>query len=63
MKGLFHMAKLASILMISIIGWKVTGYDFFIVASLLSFAIDIYSELHKLPKKYHKYTKNKTAKW
>lgn len=62
MKGLFHMAKIASILMISIIGWKVTGYDFFIVATLLSYSIDAYNEFRKLLKKYHKYTKAKTAK-
>ncbi len=62
MKGFLHMAKIASILMISIIGWKITGYDFFIVATLLSYSIDIYNVFRKLPKKYHKYTKAKTAK-
>lgn len=56
MKGSFHMAKIASILMISIISWMVTGYDFFIVASLLSYSIDIYNGFQKLLKKYHKYT-------
>lgn len=56
------MAKIASILMMSIIGWKVTGYDFFIVASLVSYSIDVYNGFRKLLKKYHKYTKAKTAR-
>lgn len=62
MKGLFHMAKIISIISISLVGWVVTGYDFFIIASLTSFSIEVYQSLTKLQKRYHKHTKDKTAK-
>lgn len=55
------MAKIISILSISLIGWIITGYDFFIISSLLSFAIELYTELNKLQKRYHKNTKDKMA--
>ena len=61
MKGMFHMAKIISILSISLIGWIVTGYDFFIISSLLSFAIELHTELNKLQKRYNKNTKDKVA--
>lgn len=56
------MAKIISTLLISAIGWIVTGYDFFIIASLISFSIDIYKGILKIQKRYHKNTKDKTAK-
>ena len=55
------MAKIISILSISLIGWIVTGYDFFIISSLLSFAIEFKDEINKLQKRYYKNTKDKVA--
>lgn len=56
------MAKIISVLLISFIGYKVANYDFFIIATLTSFSIDIYKEIRKMYKRYSKYTKDKTAK-
>lgn len=56
------MAKVISIILISCLGWKVTGYDFFVIASLLSFSIDIYKGIKKIQKRYPKHTKDKTSK-
>lgn len=56
------MAKVISIILISCLGWIVTGYDFYAIASLLSFSIDLYKEIKKLQKRYQKYTKDKTAR-
>ncbi len=55
------MAKIISILFISYLGWKLTGYDFFILATLTSFSIEIYKELSHVLKRINKYTKDKTA--
>lgn len=62
MKEVFHMAKIISILLISYLGWKLTGYDFFVLSALISFALDIYSSMIDLQKRLYKYTKDKTAK-
>ncbi len=56
------MAKIISIILISCLSWEMMGYDFFIIASLLSFSIDIYKGIKKLQKRYLKYTKDKTAR-
>ena len=56
------MAKIISILTLSFIGWKVTGYDFFILTSLASFTIDIYIELIEFSKNITKILKIKIAK-
>ena len=61
MKGNFHMAKIISIIFISLIGWIVTGYDFFVISSLLSFSIELKDELDKIQKRYNKNTKDKMA--
>ena len=55
------MVKIISILLISIIGIVVTGYDFFALITLTSLAIDIYKSLKKLQKRFDKYTKDKTV--
>ena len=55
------MAKIISILSISLIGWIVTGYDFFVISSLLSYSIELKDELNKLLKRYYKNTKDKVA--
>lgn len=62
MKGIFHMAKIISTIFISFIGWIVTGYDFFVISSLLSFSIELHTELNKTQKRYFKNTKDKTAR-
>lgn len=56
------MAKIISILLISYIGCKVTGYDFFTIATLISFALDLYKGILKTHKIIKKYTKEKPAK-
>lgn len=56
------MAKIISILLVSLIGYKIANYDFFIIATLASFSIEIYKAIHQMYKRYSKYTKNKTAK-
>lgn len=61
MKGQFHMTKIISTIFISYMGWKLTGYDFFILSSLISFSIDIYKGFNKILKRYNKYTKDKTV--
>lgn len=45
------MAKIISTLLIYAIGWIVTGYDFFNIAAIITFSIDISEELHKIQKK------------
>ena len=46
------MAKIISILSISYFGWKLTGYDFFALSTLITYAIEIYNALTNLLKKY-----------
>ncbi len=55
------MAKILSMILISYLGWKLTGYDFFILSSLISFALDTYQSLIKVQKRLNKTTKDKTA--
>lgn len=55
------MVKIISILLISFVGWMVSGYDFFTLITLTSFAIDIYKSLKNLQKRFDKYTKDKTV--
>lgn len=55
------MAKILSVITISYLGWKLTGYDFFILTSLITYAIDIHDYLLKLQKRLFKNTKDKTA--
>ena len=55
------MAKIISTLTISYLGWVLTGYDFFILSSLITYSIDIYKGLIKIQKRLNKNTKDKTA--
>ena len=59
MKGIFHMTKIISTLIFSLIGWKVSGYDFFALITLISFAIEIYESFNKTLKKIYKILKIK----
>ena len=52
------MAKIISILLLSYIGWEVTGYDFFTLSALISFSIDLYIGLQNTKDNI---TKDKTA--
>lgn len=55
------MASIISII-IAYLGYSVTGYDFFVLLSLISLSIDIYTDLIKALKRFHKNTKDKTAR-
>lgn len=54
------MYKIISIILISYIGWKITGYDFFVLSALTSYSIDIYQGFTDLHKKISKNTKDET---
>lgn len=56
------MAKIISILLVSIIGWVFTGYDFFILFPISSIVIEIYKSISLLERKTLKNTKDKTAR-
>lgn len=51
---------------IAYLGYQVTGYDFFVLLTLIALSIDIYKALtkySKILKRYSIYAKDKTAKW
>ena len=56
------MAKIISTILISYLGWKLTGYNFFTLSALVTLSIDLYTSLRKLffkaQKIYNKYTKD-----
>lgn len=56
------MAKIISTILISYLGWRITGFDFFALSTLISFSIELYSILRKIfhntQKIYNKYTKD-----
>ena len=56
------MAKVISILLISFLGWKVTGTDFFVLATLTSFTIELYKGFSNLQKMIQNILKDKTAR-
>lgn len=59
------MAYIISAL-IAYLGYSVTGYDFFILLTLITLSIDIYKALTKyfeILKRYLICAKDKTAKW
>ena len=62
MKGTVIM-KIVSIL-ISLLVWRVTGYDFFIILTVTSITIDLYKEIKKVQKRLNKILKTirKTVK-
>lgn len=49
MKGTVIM-KIVSIL-ISLLAWRVTGYDFFIILTITSMTIDLYKGIKKVQKR------------
>lgn len=52
--------------MIAYLGYRVTGYDFFVLLTLISISLDIYKDLtkyFKILKRYLIYAKDKTARW
>ena len=55
MKGTVIM-KIVSIL-ISLLVWRVTGYDFFIILTVTSMTIDIYKGIKKVQKRLNKILK------
>nr|DAM43405.1 MAG TPA: hypothetical protein [Caudoviricetes sp.] len=62
MKGTVIM-KIVSIL-ISLLAWRVTGYDFFIILTITSMTIDLYKGIKKVQKRLNKILKTirKTVK-
>ena len=56
------MAKIISTILISYLGWKIIGFDFFALSTLVSFSIELYSTLRRIffkaQKIYNKYTKD-----
>ena len=51
--------------MIAYLGYRVTGYDFFVLLTLISISLDIYKDLtkyFKILKRYLIYAKDKTAR-
>lgn len=51
--------------MIAYLGYWVTGYDFFVLLTLISISLDIYKDLtkyFKILKRYLIYAKDKTAR-
>ena len=57
----FIMAKIISSILIAILGYILTGYDFFILSALITYSIDIYEGLLKIHKILQKYTNDKTV--
>lgn len=55
MKGTVIM-KIVSIL-ISLLAWRVTGYDFFIILTVISMTIDLYKGFKKVQKRLNKILK------
>ena len=55
MKGTVIM-KIVSIL-ISLLAWSVTGYDFFIILTITSMTIDLYKGIKKVQKRLNKILK------
>lgn len=55
MKGTVIM-KIVSIL-ISLLVWRVTGYDFFIILTITSMTIDLYKGIKKIQKRLNKILK------
>ncbi|RHC16776.1 hypothetical protein DW856_10750 [Roseburia intestinalis] len=55
MKGTVIM-KIVSIL-ISLLAWRVTGYDFFIILTVTSMTIDLYKGFKKVQKRLNKILK------
>ncbi len=55
MKGTVIM-KIVSIL-ISLLAWRVTGYDFFIILTITSMTIDLYKGIKKAQKRLNKILK------
>jgi hypothetical protein len=55
MKGTVIM-KIVSIL-ISLLAWRVTGYDFFIILTITSMTIDLYKGIKKVQKRLNKILK------
>lgn len=55
MKGTVIM-KIVSIL-ISLLAWHVTGYDFFIILTITSMTIDLYKGIKKVQKRLNKILK------
>nr|DAW13881.1 MAG TPA: hypothetical protein [Caudoviricetes sp.] len=55
MKGTVIM-KIVSIL-ISLLVWRVTGYDFFIILTVTSMTIDLYKGIKKVQKRLNKILK------
>lgn len=55
MKGTVIM-KIVSIL-ISLLAWRVTGYDFFIILTITSMTIDLYKGFKKVQKRLNKILK------
>lgn len=55
MKGTVIM-KIVSIL-ISLLTWRVTGYDFFIILTITSMTIDLYKGIKKAQKRLNKILK------
>ena len=55
MKGTVIM-KIVSIL-ISLLVWRVTGYDFFIILTITSITIDLYKGIKKVQKRLNKILK------
>ena len=56
MKGKIIMNEILCVLLTSYIGWKTTGYDFFVLSALVSYSIDIYKGLDTLRKRILKNT-------
>ena len=56
------MESIISII-IAYLGYSVTGYDFFVLLTLISLSIEIYKDSIKALKRFHKNTKDKTARW
>nr|DAZ48080.1 MAG TPA: hypothetical protein [Caudoviricetes sp.] len=48
--------KIVSIL-ISLLAWRVTGYDFFIILTITSMTIDLYKGIKKVQKRLNKILK------
>ena len=51
------MNKIASILIISLLAWIVTGYDFFTLLTIVSMTIDLYKGFCKVRKRINKILK------
>ena len=62
MKGTVNMKIV--IILISLLAWRVTGYDFFIILTITSMTIDLYKGIKKVQKRLNKILKTirKTVK-